>query len=97
MDALPAEEDRLTARPVPRRRPAAPRPRLNPEEIESPEERSRAKGSMAFEIGMGLLCIIGGAAWFVGGLSLGMLFKYPLVLLIGGFGLIVNGIRRKAR
>ena len=86
MDALPAEEDR-----------PAGRPKLNPEEIEPPEARSRAKGSMAFEIGMGLLCIAGGAAWFVGGLSLGMFFKYPVVLLIGGVGLIVDGVRRKVR
>ena len=97
MDALPAEEDRLTTRPTPRREPPAKRPRLNPEEIETPEVRSRAKGSMAFEIGMGLLCIVGGMAWFVGGLSFGMFFKYPVVLLIGGVGLIVDGVRRKVR
>jgi hypothetical protein len=97
MDALPAEDDRLTARPAFVRETPATRPKLHLEEIESPEERRRSKRSMAFEIGIGLLCALGGGAWFVGGLSVGMFFRYPIVLLIGGIGLIVDGLRRKVR
>lgn len=97
MDALPAEDDRLTARPAPLRVAPAMRPKLHAEEIESPEERARSKRSMAFEIGIGLSCTLGGVAWFVGGLSLGVFFRYPIVLLIGGIGLIVDGLRRKVR
>ena len=71
MDALPAEDDRLTARPT-LREPPAMRPKLHLEEIESPAERARSKRSMAFEIGIGLLCVLGGAAWIVSGLGLGV-------------------------
>jgi hypothetical protein len=97
MDALPAEDDRLTAQPTPLREAPTMRPKLHVEEIESPEVRGRSKGSRAFEIGMGLLCVLGGVAWFVGGLALGVFFRYPVVLLIGGVGLVVDGLRRNVR
>ena len=73
------------------------RPKLHVEEIESPAERARSKRSMAFEIVIGLLCVLGGAAWIVSGLRLGVFFRYPFVLLIGGIGLIVDGLRRRVR
>ena len=46
---------------------------------------------------LGMVCILGGGSWFVGGLSFGLFIKYPIVLLIGGIGLIIDGLRRKER
>ena len=100
MDALPAEDDRFTTQMGPPRRPPEPaptRPKLHVEVIDSPDARARSKGGVALKIGLGVLCFLGGGAWFVGGLSLGMFFKYPIVLLIAGVGLVVDGLRRKER
>ena len=70
---------------------------MHAEVIQSREERARSKGGVWIKLALGMVCILGGTGWFVGGLTFGMFFKYPIVLLIGGIGLIIDGLRRKER
>ena len=73
------------------------RPKLHIEQIEPAKTRGRSKGGVALKIALGLLCVAGGGVWLLGGLALGVFFKYPIVLLIGGIGLVIDGLLRVER
>jgi len=72
---------------------------------EEMSQRSLSTGTgFAFErkamnsgIGGGILMIVGGLVWLIGGLAAGYVFFYPFFLIIGGVIVLIKGVIEKGK
>lgn len=58
-----------------------------------PTERERRSGiSISPAVGTGVLMVVGGLVWLGVGLAVGVLFFYPIILVVLGLAAVVKGL-----